>query len=350
MQGDSFFKRESVCETMRKYILPLVLLAVLGAALYGALRIYGYIYAPIREPGQERIVRIESGWSFGRVAEHLREEGIIDSPFGLKLLARVTDMASSMKAGEYEVDTSWSRMQLLTHLSRGDVRLHRLQIPEGLTWWETARRVEDAGLADFEEFAAQVRNQELLDRYGIPGETAEGYLYPETYYFSRGEEQNAKRIVGKMLRQFREVTDRELWPEQRPGKEGLSRIVNLASLVEKETSVPRERPVVAGVFQNRLQRGMRLQCDPTIIYGLGRDFDGNLRKKDLRDPDNPYNTYRHAGLPPTPICSPGLASLRAAKDPAEHDYLYFVAAKNGTHVFSRTLREHNKAVRKHQLR
>lgn len=335
---------------MRKYILALALLVVLGAALYGAHRIYHYMHAPIHEPGREKIVRIRNGWSFDRVASHLREEGVIQSPFRFKLLAKFSDLASSVKAGEYEVDTSWSRMQLLTHLKQGDVRLHRLQIPEGLAWWETARLVEKAGLADFSDFADQVRNQDLLDQYGIPGETAEGYLFPETYYFSRGENRRARRIVAKMLQQFRTETNKELWPDQRPESDRLSRIVTLASLVEKETSVPKERPLVAGVFHNRLDRGMRLQCDPTVIYGLGRDFDGNLRKKDLRNRENPYNTYRHAGLPPTPICSPGIASLRAAKDPAEHDYLYFVATQNGTHVFSKTLRKHNQAVRKHQLR
>lgn len=335
---------------MRKYILPLGILVFLCLALYGAHTVTSYLYAPIQEPGREKIIRIRSGWSFDHVAQYLLREDIIRSPFRFKLMAKLTDKASTVKAGEYRVDTSWSRTQLLSHLNEGDVRLHKLQIPEGLAWWETARRVADSGLADYRDFAAQVRNQELLDQYGIPGQTAEGFLYPETYYFSRGEEQNARRIVSKMLQQFREETDRELWPEQRPEDKRLSRTVTLASLVEKETSVPKERPIVAGVFQNRLQRGMRLQCDPTIIYGLGRDFDGNLRKEDLRDADNPYNTYRHAGLPPSPICSPGLASLKAAKEPAEHDYLYFVATKNGTHVFSRNLRQHNKAVRKYQLR
>jgi UPF0755 protein len=335
---------------MRKYLLPLSILVLLCLALYGAYRVTNYFYAPMRQPGREKIIRIRSGWSFDRVAEYLLQERIIQSKLSFKLLARLTDTSSSVKAGEYRINTSWSRMQLLSHLNQGDVRLHRLQIPEGLAWWETARLVAESGLADYRDFAAQVRNQELLDKYGIPGKTAEGFLFPETYYFSKREDGSAKRIVEKMLQQFWEKTEEKLWPKGRPGDDRLSRLVTLASLVEKETSVPEERPVVAGVFQNRLQRGMRLQCDPTVIYGLGRDFDGNLRTEDLRDSNNPYNTYRHSGLPPTPICSPGLASLQAAANPAEHDYLYFVATENGTHVFSRTLREHNRAVRKHQLR
>lgn len=335
---------------MRKYILPLLLLAILCVALYGAHRIYAYFYTPMITPGKRVTITIRSGWTFDRVADYLRREGIISSPLRFKLMAKATGMASSVKAGEYAVDTSWSRMRLLHHLKEGEVLLHRLQIPEGLAWWETARLVEASGLASFRDFATQTRNRELLDKYGIPGKAAEGFLYPETYYFSKNEDQNARRIVEKMLRQFWKATDKELWPEQRPESERLARIVTLASLVEKETSVPEERPVVAGVFQNRIERGMRLQCDPTVIYGLGRDFNGNLRKAQLRDADNPYNTYRHKGLPPSPICSPGIASLRAALHPAKHDYLYFVATKNGTHVFSRTLREHNNAVRKHQLR
>jgi len=334
---------------MRKYVLPLLLLCCLFAALYGAHWIYSYLYTPMHSPGEKKTITIRKGWAFDQVATYLREEGIIHSPLRFKLMAKLTGMAASVKAGEYAVDTSWSRMKLLSHLKEGDVLLHRLQIPEGLTWWETARIVADSGLASFRDFAAQTRNTELLREYGIPTPTAEGFLYPETYFFSQNQGHNARRIVEEMLRQFWKATDKEIW-DQRPEGERLERLVTLASLVEKETSVPEERPIVAGVFQNRLRRGMRLQCDPTVIYGLGQDFSGNLRKEDLNDPDNPYNTYRHAGLPPGPICSPGLASMQAAKNPAEHDYLYFVATKNGTHVFSRTLREHNKAVRRYQLR
>jgi len=335
---------------MRKYILPLAILVFLCAALYGAHRIYEYLYAPMQTQGQKKIITIRSGWHFDRISQYLREQGIIQSPFRFKLLARLTGSSSSVKAGEYRIDTSWSRRRLLSHLKKGDVLLHKLQIPPGLTWWDTGRIVDDSGLASFSDFAEQVHNAELLEKYGIPGSTAEGFLYPETYYFAKDKERKARRIVERMLRQFRETTDKRLWKEQRPDGERLAQMVTLASLVEKETSVPKERPIVAGVFQNRLQRDMRLQCDPTVIYGLGRDFDGNLSKKDLRNAENPYNTYRHKGLPPTPICSPGLDSLRAAAAPSEHDYLYFVATKNGKHIFSRTLRQHNQAVRKHQLR
>ena len=335
---------------MRKYILPLAILVFLCAALYGAHRIYEYFYAPMRATGQEKIITIRSGWHFDRISQYLREQGIIQSPFRFKLMARLMGASSSIKAGEYRIDTSWSRTMLLSHLIKGDVLLHKLQIPAGLTWWDTARIVDDSGLASFSDFADQVHNAELLEKYGIPGSTAEGFLYPETYYFAKDKERKARRIVERMLRQFRETTDKRLWKEQRPDGERLAQMVTLASLVEKETAHPEERKTVAGVFANRLQQGMRLQCDPTVIYGLGPGFDGNLTKKHLRDPENPYNTYAHAGLPPGPICSPGLAALQAAQDPEDHSYLYFVSQGDGNHHFSRSLREHNRAVRRYQLR
>lgn len=333
---------------MRKYILSFLVLAVLLVGLWGAHHVISYGYSPIHKPGEEKIIQIQKGWSFAQVASELQEEGVIEDTFWFKVLARVSGKMTTLKAGEYRVHTEWSRMELLRHLEEGKELLHRVSIPEGSTWWEVARIVDNSGLAEYQEVAEQVEDQELLDRYNIAGDTAEGFLFPETYHFSR-QRANASHIVETMLQQFWKQAEENLWPEDPPGEERLYRVVTLASMVERETGVPQERPRIAGVFKNRLQRQMLLQCDPTVIYGLGPDFVGNLRRKHLRDEDNPYNTYQHPGLPPSPIASPGLESIEAVLSPEEHDYLYFVSRGNGTHKFSRTLQEHNKAVRKYQL-
>ncbi len=324
----------------------LVFLLLAGAGTYLG---YRYLHAPLKSPGETIVFQIRSGQSFARIVEELHEQNIISHPRLFIWLAKLTGKTTSIKAGEFRIDTGWSRLTLLDHLHSGRVVLHKLNIPEGLTWWQTAKRIDKSGLAPYDSFSRQVHNQTLLQRFNIPAPSAEGFLFPETYHLSRTGPHRAKTILTVMLQEFREQTDEHLWPDKRPTPKRLLEIVTLASLVEKETAVPKERDRIAGVYRNRLQRGMRLQCDPTVIYGLGPEFDGNLTKKDLKDRSNEYNTYAHAGLPPGPICSPGLASLEAALHPEDHDYYYFVAKGDGSHKFSKTLREHNRAVRKYQL-
>jgi UPF0755 protein len=323
-------------------------LLLLGGALF--LVAYQYISTPIADPGREKIVAIPKGLSFNQIARRLQKEDIIKNAWKFRLLARIQDKAAKVQAGEFRIHTHWTPARILDTLTQGQAVLYKLSIPEGLTWWETARIVQKSGLASYSSFASAAQNSTLLRRYNIPGSTAEGYLFPETYHVPRPEDKDALPIVSSMLEEFREQTKQQLWPQGPPKTQKVHRIVTIASLVEKETSVAEERATVAGVYMNRLEKGMRLQCDPTTIYGLGRQFDGNLTKKHLKDSDNPYNTYQHAGLPPGPICSPGLASLQATLNPEEHDYLYFVAKGDGSHHFSKTLAEHNRAVRKYQLR
>jgi UPF0755 protein len=195
-----------------------------------------------------------------------------------------------------------------------------------------------------------VRDKEILAKYSIPADSAEGFLFPETYHIPRPQGGDPRPIAEAMIQGFWTHAAPFVWPEGSPSPERLMETVILAALVEKETSLPAERPVVAGVYLNRLRKGMLLQADPTTIYGIGLEFDGNLRRKHLTDASNPYNTYTRKGLPPGPICSPGLSSLLAVIEPAEHDYLYFVSKNDGSHVFSRTLKEHNEAVYKYQIR
>jgi UPF0755 protein len=323
---------------------------VLAAAGLLASQVHSYLHTPLSRPGRTMIVHIEPGSSFDQITRQLERTGVLQEPWKFRLLGKLSGQAQSVKAGEFRVDTAWRPQELLRSLVEGEALLHRLQVREGLTWWETGRVVDESGLATFEGFREAVHDPDLLREFNIPAESAEGFLFPETYMLPRPKDDGGRRVVRIMLQEFWEQADRELWPEERPEPETLNRIVTLASLVEKETGVPEERARIAGVFQNRLERGMRLQCDPTVIYGLGREFDGNLQKSDLQNRENEYNTYRHAGLPPGPICSPGMASLKAAQNPEEHDFLYFVSKGDGSHKFSRTLSQHNRAVRKFQLR
>jgi UPF0755 protein len=212
---------------------------------------------------------------------------------------------------------------------------------------EVALAVNATGLTSGEKFLAACNDRDFLQSQGINATTAEGYLFPETYFFPRIPDQSPYPILKALLDRFRSTV--AAFPQAKNPDE-LHRMVILASLVEKETAIPSERPAVAGVYANRLRVGMLLQCDPTIIYGLGESFDGNLRRSHLLDPKNPYNTYVHPGLPPGPICSPGAAALKAASSPEKHDFYYFVARQDGSHHFSRTLREHTNAVIKYQRR
>ena len=320
-------------------------LCLITAALF----VYRYLSFPIQDPGRRHTVTIPEGSSFQAVARRLHRQGIIKNPRFFSILARVSGTASRIQAGEFALDTEWSRPRLLKALVSGEVVLHTLRIPEGSTWWETARLVEKTGLTSFERFERAVHDQDLLRDFGIPADTAEGYLFPETYSLPRPANQDAAPIVRMLISECMENLRRHVWPEGLPPAGSIHASLILASLVEKETAQAEERARIAGVYANRLRKGMRLQGDPTVIYGLGPEFDGNLTRRDLESRENPYNTYRFPGLPPGPICSPGLAAIQAAVDPEEHDLYYFVAADKGSHVFSRTLREHNAAVRKYQL-
>jgi len=322
---------------------------LLTAAVLSGLWINQYITEPLKTPGESRIISIPQGHSFASIAEDLEEQGIIDNALLFRLLGRITSSAHSAQAGEFHIHTGWTRLKLLDTLVHGREVLYSIQVPEGAAWWETARIVEKSGLTTFERFAAAVHNATLLREYAIPARSAEGYLFPETYALPRPRGGSAIPVIRAMLDEFQRRTRSAFWGETPPTPERVHELVILASLVEKETAREGERARIAGVYANRLRKGMRLQCDPTVIYGLGSDFDGNLTRQDLRDSSNPYNTYRHGGLPPGPICSPGLSSLEAAQNPEEHGYLYFVATGEGGHHFSRTLKEHNRAVRTYQL-
>lgn len=327
--------------------LTVFLCAVSGWFLWQA---HSFLHTPAETPGREVVVHITPGETFDEAASALQADGVITDAWRFRLLARLEGKAQSIKAGEFSLHSSWTPRQVLDALTEGRAMLHKLFIPEGLPWWKVARVVEESGLTTAESFEKAIHDKDLLRSYNIPFDSAEGFLYPETYLIPRPRGGDAAPIVRTMLSTFWEQAGNHIWPNGPPSEDELKRIVTLASMVEKETAAASERARIAGVYTNRLRRGMRMQCDPTVIYGLGTAFDGNITKKHLRDSSNPYNTYRHKGLPPGPICSPGRPALEAAMQPEKHKYIFFVSKGDGTHKFSRTLREHNRAVRRYLLR
>jgi UPF0755 protein len=317
---------------MKQVIVVTVLLVVLLAAGAAGVALWGY--AQFVAPGphrDERVVVIPPGVGMDGISRRLADAGVIERPLVFRLGTRVMGAARDLKAGEYAVPAGASIRDIVLLLRSGKTVVRRLTVAEGLTVRQIVAEVEATD--------------------GLTGETGalprEGSLLPETYHFSYGDRRGA--LLDRM-RQGMARTLAELWPERAEGLpfDDLEKAVTLASIVEKETALPEERRRIAGVFVNRLRRGMRLQSDPTVVYVL-TGGDGALGRRLTRDDleiASPYNTYRHAGLPPGPICNPGRAAIAAVLDPLPTDELYFVADGTGGHVFARTLAEHNRNVAK----
>ncbi|MFZ5425888.1 MAG: endolytic transglycosylase MltG [Thermodesulfobacteriota bacterium] len=334
---------------MLKRLLALVVLLVLAVAAYAAWRGHQFLTTAPETPGRDVTVTIEQGMGFDQITSLLYKEGVITDPLGFKLLARYSGQDARLKAGEYLLNTGNTPGRVLDMLVSGQAILYKVAVPEGLTLKQIARLTEQAGMGSAESFERAARDKELLAKYGVPSDSAEGFLFPETYHFTKKPGNDARQVTEAMLAQFRKAAAKA-WPKAVPEGRELYEAVILASIVEKETGQSGERGKIAGVFANRLRLKMLLQTDPTIIYGLGDKFTGNLKRSHLDDPKNPYNTYQHPGLPPGPICNPGLEALKAAASPEAHDYLYFVSKNDGTHHFSKSLDEHNSAVNRYQRR
>ncbi|MBI5184841.1 MAG: endolytic transglycosylase MltG [Nitrospinae bacterium] len=305
------------------------------------------IHSPVSpSPGPAVIFLIPKGASFSSVAADLKKNGLLPHPYFFDLFARRQNKRGSLKAGEYSLDSGMSPAQILDILTEGRSIQLSLTVPEGFNLREIADRLEKMGAGSAEEFLKAARDREILERHGVPASSFEGYLFPDTYNFSRGtrEADILIQMAGQFVKKARtEDISRGV------AESGLTfhEVITLASLIEKETGLEEEKSFIAAVFLNRLKKGMLLQCDPTVIYGI-ENFDGNIRKKDLKI-DSPYNTYRYKGLPPGPIANPGLGSIKAALNPAPEKYIYFVSKKDGGHYFSSSLEEHNHAVAKYQL-
>jgi UPF0755 protein len=298
-------------------------------------------------PPAPRLVAIQPGTSFAEVAARLEAEGVIAGALEFKVLSRVRGNAHSIKAGEYDFQEPAAPGKVLDRLITGDVRRLKFTVPEGLNLTEIAAKLEAEGRGDKTAFLALARDPVFISTLGFDAPTLEGYLFPETYTLESGTSE--ERLIKAMVEQFRtRLGAAELVAAAAERGLDLHQLVTLASIIQKEAGNEAEMPVISGVFHNRLRLRIPLQADPTVIYGIA-DFDGNLTRKHLNTP-SPYNTYRMRGLPAGPIASPGEKALRAAAMPATVDYLYFVSQGDGTHVFSKTLKEHNNMVRRYQLR
>lgn len=329
-----------------RVISGLLLCLVLALAVLGA-DVARFFDRPLGNT-HSRMISVEPGMSFRGVVDRLADEHIIDNRRDvvyLSLYARLTGQATSIKSGEYRVPAEQTPTQLVSLLVSGKIRQHRLTIIEGWRFSQIMKAVRhDKAL---KHTLDDKSNAAIMKAIGHAGEKPEGRFMPDTYMFPRGmtDVDFLKNAYGAMHDFLQRA-----W-QQRADDVAVKtpyQALILASIVEKETAVPAERGRIAGVFSRRLKKGMRLQTDPSVIYGIS-DYDGNIHRSDLRR-DTPYNTYTRAGLPPTPIASPSRASIRAALNPKKGSSLYFVSRGNGTHVFSDTLAQQNRAVRKYQLR
>ncbi len=329
-----------------KALIFLAFLSLAGAAA----GLWWYADRPIPVSAQSTDLTIPPGSSMRAVA-HLAAASLPVYADVLVALARISGRDTQIKAGSYEIVRGVTPMGLIEQLTRGDVSLQELTVPEGWTFHQFRAALDahpgivhtSAGASDA-DLMARIAQAEG----GAAATLPEGLFFPDTYLFSKGS-----KDIDVLRRSYRMMKKRVAaeWEKRAPGLPYTTpyEALIMASIVEKETGQTKERPLIAGVFINRLKKGMLLQTDPTIIYGMGVRFDGNLRKRDLQE-DGPYNSYTRTGLPPTPIALPGAAAIQAALHPADTEAIYFVAKGNGTHEFSSTLEAHNRAVNRYQKR
>jgi UPF0755 protein len=333
---------------VKKFILFVLLMAIGGGAAAAFT-----VYQRAREPFQgysspAQTVDIPSGEGTRAIGRRLAAAGVVRDELIFRVALGLSGEARRLKAGPYRFERPMSALDVIGKIARGEVDLLSLTFPEGLTIKEMAAIFEQRGFGPAASFTAASKDVSAISADDPAARDLEGYLFPDTYALARGSD--AVRVVQMMLDRFRTVATPQLIADAAARGLTLRQLVTLASIVERETALAEERPIVAAVYANRLRIGMGLQSDPTVIYALQRagSYTGNLRRDDLQL-DSPYNTYRFAGLPPGPIASPGKGSLEAAARPAAVDFLYFVSRNDGSHEFARTLDEHNRNVQKYQV-
>lgn len=330
------------------FITLIICLAVIaiGLASWLGADMYGFAHRPAGTAGDLVVFIITPGESLNKICTRLHEQGLISDVPRFMFLARLKKDDKRLKAGEYQLSAELTPLGLLDTLVSGDVYLHTLTIPEGYTLKQITAEIDRLALADADQFLTLATDPKVVKAFGLEGRTLEGYLFPDTYHFPKGLP--SRTLIVRMVERFRDQYPEKWHRRTADLKMSQLEVVTLASIIEKETGDPSERPLISSVFHNRLRKRMRLETDPTVIYGI-ENFNGNLTRKDLRTP-TPYNTYIIKGLPPGPIANPGREAIKAALYPAQSDYLYFVAKKDGTHQFSTNIKDHNAAVRKYQLR
>ncbi|AYF43651.1 YceG family protein [Halobacteriovorax sp. BALOs_7] len=312
-------------------LAPAFAITLLVAHTYYNIYHWGY-------SGPQTEFQINSGDTFGTINYRLAQDKLIYSPRLFHRYVKFEGHLTDFKAGRYVIPEGITMSELLKLLISGKSLTVKVTIPEGYNLFQIAKVLADEKIVDEKAFIKAAKDKKLTQAFGIPANRMEGYLYPDTYQFH--EKMEPKAIIESMYSNFKDkIKDLDF------SKVNLTKhqIVTLASMVEKETGAKFERPTISGVFHNRLKKRMRLQSDPTTIYGIWESYNGNIRKKHLRQ-KTPYNTYKISGLPVGPIANPGYAALKAALNPKTHRYLYFVSKNDGTHVFSETYKQHREAV------
>ena len=329
---------------MRFLLRTIFLLTLLAAGL--AAGAWWWANEPLAMRESPTDFRIVAGSGLRSASTQIKNAGVEIEPALMVMLARIKGAETSIKAGSYSVSSGVTPLQLLDKLTRGKVTQGELMLPEGWTFRQWRARIDRH--PDLQHETSQMTEAELLAQLAIPASSIEGLLFPDTYLFDK---QSSDIELYRRAHRAMQARLDAAWAQRAAGlpyKTPYQALI-MASIVEKETGIEADRAMVASVFVNRLRVGMMLQTDPSVIYGLGAEFDGNLRKNHLRE-DNPYNTYTRSGLPPTPIAMPGASSLQAALNPALSQNFYFVARGDGSSQFSSTLEEHNRAVNKFQRR
>ena len=332
---------------VKRALLALFVLVLAAAA--AAWWTYARVTDPYRGYSDSEVfVDVPPGSGPASIASRLASAGVVRDAWTFRAAVLLSGRSRQLKAGEYRFDAPLHALDVVDKIARGDVYRRRLTFREGLTIGEMAQVFEERGFGRADDFRSAAGNAALIADLDPAAKDLEGYLFPETYALPRGT--TAAALVQQMVENFRNVMTADMTAAISAAGLSVRQLVTLASLVEKETGTPAERPLVAAVYVNRLRIGMGMQADPTVIYALQRagQYDGNLTRQDLQF-DSPYNTYKYAGLPPGPIAAPGRASLEAAAKPAAVDYIYFVSKNDGSHVFASTLDEHNRNVQTWQV-
>lgn len=319
----------------------LIVVTLLGIGLW----LQSFVSTALAPPAPA-IIEVKPGSSFARIAGQLEAAGVVSDARRFTLLARWRQVTSQVHAGQYHFAATVTPAEVLDRLVAGDIERFQVTIPEGFNLREIAARLATTGIGSAEEFLALCRDSGFLGELGVAAASLEGYLFPETYTYTAAT--TPRQLLQVMVAQLHNQLSEELLASAAALQMDRHQLLTLASIIQKEAGNDAEMPLISAVFHNRLQRGIPLQADPTVIYGVD-NFDGNLTRTHLNTP-TPYNTYQKRGLPPGPIASPGRLALHAAANPVASKMLYFVSRGDGSHQFSATLEEHNQAVRRFQLR
>jgi len=344
--------RSSIFSVM-KFVVVVVILIGLGVGGYFAYRhalrfLREAAPLPVSETtpaGQEVIVTIPKGATLSQIGAALQEKGVISNRLVFRLVALIRGEQRNIKAGDYALKTGSDAGEVLDQLISGKTIIFSLTVPEGYNIYQVSDLLRQSGIMSRQEFLTLAKDPAFLKEVKVDGGSLEGYLFPDTYFLRPSEKSDGRLIIGKMVQRFYEVYDKHVRPTAEEHGWSTNEVVTLASLIEKEARAS-EHGLVSAVFHNRLRQKIRLQSDPTVIYGI-KAMGEKITREDLNR-KHPYNTYQNMGLPPGPIACPGKASLIAAVKPADVDYLYFVAKNDGSHQFSSSLQEHNRWVNLYQ--